>query len=195
MIIIGITGTLGAGKNSVVNYVISKYGFSHYSVRDYIVREIKKRNLPESRDSMVLVANDLRAKRGSGFIVEELYKIAAKKQEDLIIIESIRNLGEIEILMNKGRFYLLAVEADPTIRYERAVLRNNIADQISFEKFMEDEKREMMSDNPNEQNIRLCIKNANYFLKNNGTLKEFYDKIDVVVNDIGISSDSHLNKN
>ena len=35
MIVIGITGTLGAGKGTIVNYLIEEEGFDHYSVRGF----------------------------------------------------------------------------------------------------------------------------------------------------------------
>ena len=74
--IIGITGTLGAGKGTVVDYLVQTHGFKHYSARAFITEEIKKRGLPIDRDSMVLVANDLRTKHTSSFILEELYNQA-----------------------------------------------------------------------------------------------------------------------
>ena len=36
MIIIGITGTLGAGKGTIVDYLCKKRGFLHYSVREFL---------------------------------------------------------------------------------------------------------------------------------------------------------------
>jgi len=42
MIIIGITGTLGAGKGTVVEYLQEK-GFRHYSARGFITKEVEKR--------------------------------------------------------------------------------------------------------------------------------------------------------
>ena len=62
MIIIGITGTIGAGKGTIVEYLTDKKGFTHYSVRSFLIDEIKKRGFEVNRDSMVLVANDLRKK-------------------------------------------------------------------------------------------------------------------------------------
>ena len=42
MIIIGITGTLGAGKGTIVDYLVQEKGFKHYSVRNYLIKEIEK---------------------------------------------------------------------------------------------------------------------------------------------------------
>ena len=63
MITIGITGTLGAGKGTIVDYLVKSRGFEHYSVRAFITEEIKRRGLPVNRDSMTQVGNDLRAYR------------------------------------------------------------------------------------------------------------------------------------
>ena len=68
MLIIGITGTLGAGKGTIVDYLINNKGFQHFSVRGFLLQEIRKRDLPENRDSMVIVANDLRKQNSPSFI-------------------------------------------------------------------------------------------------------------------------------
>lgn len=36
MHIIGITGTLGAGKGTIVEYLKDKKGFAHFSVREFL---------------------------------------------------------------------------------------------------------------------------------------------------------------
>ena len=102
--IIGITGTLAAGKGTVVEYLESK-GFRHFSVRAYLIEVIEERGLPVNRDSMVLVANELREKNSPSFIVEELYRKASEEGGD-VIIESIRAEGEITALRAKGEFFL-----------------------------------------------------------------------------------------
>ena len=61
MIIIGITGTLGAGKGTIVDYMVNNLNFVHYSVRGFISEEIKRRGLEVNRDNLTAVANDLRA--------------------------------------------------------------------------------------------------------------------------------------
>lgn len=177
MMIIGITGTLGAGKTTVVDYLTKKKDFTHYSVRDFLIEEIKKRNLPINRDSMVEVSNELRSKNGPGYIAEELYRKANSHGKNAII-ESIRTIGEVEILKAKGSFTLLAVEADSKLRFERIVKRASETDNISFEKFLEDEKREMQNSDPNKQNISEVIKQADHTLENNGTFDELYKQIE-----------------
>ena len=79
MLIIGITGTIGAGKGTVVKYLQQK-GFQHYSSRKFITQEIKRRGMPVNRDSMAVVANDLRATHSPSYIAESLYSEAMQKK-------------------------------------------------------------------------------------------------------------------
>lgn len=133
MTIIGITGTLGAGKGTVVDYLVVK-GFAHYSARDFITREIERRELPVNRDTMTIVANDLRATHSPSYIAETLYDEAAAAGKNAVI-ESLRTEGEIAALRAKGNFLLIAVDADPKIRYERIIARGSETDKISLKNF------------------------------------------------------------
>ncbi len=183
MTIIGITGTLGAGKGTIVEYLVKNKGFAHFSVREFLLDEIRKRGLPENRDSMVMVANELRSKNSSSYITDQLFIQASNKGNDAVI-ESIRTPGEVESLKSKGQFYLFAVDADPEIRYERIKKRNSETDSVSFETFLENEKREMTSDDPNKQNLAKCREMADFVFYNNGTTEELNNKVDEVITQI-----------
>jgi dephospho-CoA kinase len=178
-LIIGITGTIGAGKGTIVEYLKQK-GFNHYSVRAYITEEIVKRGLAVNRDNMVIAGNDLRAKNSPSYIVEQLYEKARKEGKNCII-ESVRTIGEVEGLKKKGKFFLFAVDAEPKTRYERIVKRGSETDKITFDVFLENEKREMNGTDPNKQNIGACMKMADHLFQNNGTIKELYNKVEEVL--------------
>ncbi|MEI6574882.1 MAG: AAA family ATPase [Bacteroidota bacterium] len=183
MIIIGITGTLGAGKGTLVEYLMEHKGFAHYSVRSFLTEEINKRALPLDRDSMVLVANELRASFHPGYIAEQLFEQARQSGKNCII-ESIRTPGEAELLKSKGNFFLLAVDANAEVRYERIRNRNSETDQVSLETFIENEAREMDSVDPNKQNIRKCIQMADFTLTNNSSTTELFVKLELILNQI-----------
>jgi dephospho-CoA kinase len=187
MIIIGITGTLGAGKGTVVEYLEIK-GFAHYSMSGFIIREIERRGLPVNRDNMVVVGNDLRAAHSPSYIAETLYDEAAASGKNAVI-ESLRTEGEIAALRAKGNFLLFAIDANSELRYQRVAMRGSSKDNISFEKFLADETREMHATDPNKQNLARCIELADYRLMNNGTFDELRAEVDAILrNKIHISA-------
>ncbi len=175
MIIIGITGTLGAGKGTVVEYLVKNKSFIHYSVRGLITEELNKRGMPVNRDTLTNLANELRADNSPAYLIELLYEKAFKNGKNCII-ESIRTPGEIEMLKSKPNFFLLAVDADPKIRYERIVQRASETDNVTFDTFLENEKREMKSTDPNKQNLSECIKQADFVISNNGDVSQLYNQ-------------------
>ena len=179
MQIIGITGTLGAGKGTIVEYLIQK-GFRHFSVRSFIADEISRRGMQLNRDTLTLVANDLRKSHSSSYIVDRLYDQALGYGVDSII-ESIRTPGEIESLRQKGSFILFAVDADPETRYERIRRRKSATDHISFSEFRQNELREMTSEDPDKQNLSACIRMADYVFLNNGTTEELFREVQDVL--------------
>ncbi len=183
--IIGITGTLGAGKGTIVEYLVKNKGFKHYSARDFIAGEVKKRGLPLNRDTLTGVANDLREKHSPEYVIEQLF-YKAQKNGGNAVIESVRTPGEVEFLRKQKDFRLFAVDADPEIRYKRIVQRGSETDRVSFETFMANEKREMTSDDPNKQNLSKCIEMADFVFYNNGTVEDLYTEVEKVLKQLGL---------
>jgi len=183
--IIGITGTIGAGKGTVVDYLVKEKGFKHHSARAMILREIERRGLPRDRDSMRLVANELRQTGGPSAVAEALLKEAEEDGGDAII-ESLRAIGEAEFLKPRG-VKILAVDADRPVRYERVVLRGSETDHISFEEFCVQEDREMASTEPWDMNIFGVMERADVTILNNGTQEELFAQVDNVLTELGYS--------
>lgn len=180
MVCIGITGTLGAGKGTVVEYLERSRGLKHFSVRGFLLELIRLEGMPENRDSMFLLGNRLRKSYGPSYIVDSLYKQASSTGENCII-ESIRTTGEAASLKSKGNFFLLAVDADPKLRYERILERKSETDTVSFATFTENEQREMTSADPDKQNIRECIRMADFLLTNNGSREQLYRQVEDIL--------------
>lgn len=181
--IVGITGTLGAGKGTIVEYLVREHGFRHYSVRAFITEEIKRRALPVNRDNMREVANDLRAAHSPSYIVEQLYQQALAAGGDAVI-ESLRTTGEVTALRKKPDFHLFAVDCPIKLRYQRIKARRSETDMVDFETFVANEAAEMHGTDPGTQNLAACIRLADHFFKNDGSISELEQAVGEAINAI-----------
>lgn len=184
MVLIGLTGTMGAGKGTVVEYLVEQKGFLHFSARAFLVKEIERRGLPVNRDSMIMVSNDLRKAHSPSYIGEQLLK-EAQQVEKPSIIESILTVGEAKFLKSEGAI-LLAIDADQRMRYERITARQSETDQVTFEHFVEQENKKMHSTDPTKHNVAGVMEMADAVIMNNGTLEELHEQIDRVLQHFGL---------
>ncbi len=179
-LIIGITGTIGAGKGEAVNYLVQNCGFRHYSVRDFVVRELTKRNMPLDRPAMQVLSNELRNTHGGDYIVKKMIEEASMSGGDAII-ESIRAQTEADYIKGLPHSFLLGIDAPASVRYERILKRGSVTDHITFEEFLAQEGTELTSQNPNNQNLQYCLQVSDAVVENDSSLEKFYEKIDAVM--------------
>lgn len=175
MVVIGLTGTIGAGKGTIADFFKKELGFEHFSVRDLLWDEVDNRGLERSRESLVSVGNDLRKENGPSFLVDKLYEKASSFEKS--IIESFRCPGEVEALRGHNDFFLLAVDADRRTRYNRVRSRGSETDGVSFEDFCQKEDLEMNSRDPFKQNISTCMRESDYFILNDGRKNNLLDRL------------------
>ncbi len=69
-------------------------------------------------------------------------------------------------------------------RFERIKLRKSETDNISFDTFIANEKREMTSSDPNKQNLQKCREMADFVFVNDGSIEDLHQKTEKVLNKI-----------
>jgi dephospho-CoA kinase len=173
--IIGLTGTNGAGKGTIAEHLVKK-GFSYYSLSDIIREEAEKRGLEKNRDVLIRLGNELRQAEGEGVLAKKVLR----KIKGNSIVDSIRNPAEIAELKKAGNFILIAVDAKIELRYERIAKRKRPEDKVSFEEFRAQEEAELAA-GKGKQQIKKCMELADYRIVNNGTLQELWKKVDKIL--------------
>jgi dephospho-CoA kinase len=168
--IIGLTGKNAAGKGEIANYLKTK-GFVYYSLSDVIREEATERGLEHSRDNLIRLGTELREKHGHAILAERInYKIRKLQNQD-VVVDSIRNPGEIEELRKNKGFILIAIHTDPKIRFQRLLKRGRAGDSKTLQEFMEHENKEN-NDKGAGQQLDKCIEMADAMITSNGTIEE-----------------------
>jgi cytidylate kinase len=147
MKIIGISGPNGSGKDLLGELLAKRHNYMFVSVTNALREECDKRRIPQSRQNTSMISAEWRREHGLAVLVDkaiEKYEAASKThQYDGLVMASLRNPGEADKIHELGG-QMVWVDADPKVRYERAITRGkNEADQKSFEVFMAEEQDEM----------------------------------------------------
>lgn len=184
--LIGLTGTLGAGKGTVVEYLVQKKGFTHFAVSEgFLALEAARRGMEPDRIARHNIANEFRSK-GATALMEAVYAEATKDGiPDRLIVEPQHTKAEVEFIKEQGGI-VIAVDADLPIRYERIKKRGTAKDNVTYEEFVRVQTLEMVSDDPNKNNLAASIEAADHYVLNNGTLEELHIELDELCEKLGI---------
>lgn len=178
--IIGLTGTNGAGKGTVAE-ILKEKGFEYHSLSDELREELKRRGVSENRDALIALGNELREKEGPGTLAKRMASRIRKSKKDSFVIDSIRNPAEIEELRKNKSFILLAVDADIGLRYERVTARSRPGDSnLTFEHFKSQEQTEL-SGGKNSQQLLKCMGMADIRVINEGSIEELKEKVESIL--------------
>lgn len=181
MLIIGLTGTHSSGKGEVGKYLIERNGFKYYSCSDELRKEAKKLGLEETRENLGIVIGDkLRREQGKGILGKRIYEEILKEKTKLAVVDSLRLVEEINELRKSKKFYLIFVDAPIKERYERALSRKRVTDNLSFEEFKKIEDKERYGLNT-LMKMQDCYDIADFKIFNDKDLKELYKQIDNIL--------------
>lgn len=169
--IVGITGNPSSGKDTIARHFEEK-GFFHISLGDLLRSEMKKNKIPFDRAHMHDFAIEMRKKRGSGYLAEEVVEMIAGNT----VVSGLRNIEEVKILRERfgARFTLLSVEAPLEIRYEWSKGRGRQGDFVSFEQFKKQEEMERHG-NLESQHVDDVVRMADFNIKNDNTKEKLLE--------------------
>lgn len=175
--ILGITGTIGAGKGTVAMY-LKKKGFRHISVSAFLESEAPRRGLIPTRVVCREIANEYRAKHSTALVEAVLGENNSVKEN--IVIESLHSVPEVLYIRNLGG-KVLSVDAPLSVRYERIQKRGEKKDAVSFDDFLKEQNKQMASENQDENNLKGAIGVADFHIENAEISEGLFRKIDDIL--------------
>jgi len=180
--IIGLTGPFGSGCSTIAKILSDKieyrkgqkYGFEYIKISDILKREARNQGIniekiePRQRRKVLQdLGNNLRKEKGLGVLVQWAIAEARQKDKNLIVIESIKNPGELIELKKYPNAYLMAIDAPYDVRWKRAkdVYKG---DQQQFDI---DDERDRNEGIECGQNVQKCVDLADIFITNEIDIK------------------------
>ncbi len=180
--IIGVTGTLGAGKGTVVE-CLKQDGFAHYSSSALLGALVEADGNPKTRDFLSPKATELQ-KEFPGGVVEKNYRerYLADRPEHAVF-EAIHRQSEADFIRSVGGA-IIGVDAGLEARYARAAARNEgEKDRQGLEDFKKQShiEDEGGGDASRDNNIRAVLRGADAVVMNDGTLDELRAQLDAAL--------------
>jgi len=165
---LGFTGALGSGCTFLATGVKDKLGSQghYYRLSQFLEEEADKTGIEKTVPNLQTLGDNLRLARGNSILAEKcLDKIKREDQEGrfssddetVLLIDGIKNGGEVKYLRQFPNFYLISVHADRHIRQERLV-----GETASYQRFDTEEdfiiadERDEQEDFVNGQQIKRC---------------------------------------
>jgi cytidylate kinase len=150
MIVIGLSGTNGAGKDTVGHLLANRHELLFVSVSDLLREEARRRNLDVTRENLRTISAEWRREFGLGVLVDKAIEHCQSFGDKYVgvIACPMRNTGETKHLQSLGG-KVLWIDADPHVRYRRvqegAARRGRSGeDNKTYEQFLAEQQDEMV---------------------------------------------------
>jgi dephospho-CoA kinase len=186
MKVIGLTGTMGSGKNTIKNILLRKFNCYHVTLSDVIRGEVEKKRGTFNRTKLQDMGDEMRQKYGTHILALLAIEYFSRDKE-MIVVDGIRNPGEVEYLKKKFglNFSLIAVDAPLEARFKRIAGRGDPKDPKTIEEFEQADRRDKGEGQPEYgQHVAACVQLADHKIENNGTPEQLEQKIDEVMKNI-----------
>jgi len=178
---VGLTGLLGAGKDTVGKLIAGlarahKVHVRCYNLSDEIRDELIRRGQVRggaSRSTLIAVGNELRATFGGGVLAEriiakERVHISENGGPDLVIVAGIRNPEEVRTFRNEWgnpfTFIMVAVESFPEVRAIRLAARSQYREDAILSSEVEQADQAI--------GIDVCAQMSDWHIRNDGGVEQ-----------------------
>lgn len=176
--IVGITGAPGSGKSAMADFFVS-LGFKKVTLSSFLEEEAKKQKEVGKITRKILqdIGNQWRKKHGAGILAKKTLELLREAKIKNAVVDGIRNVEEINELRKNKRFVLIAIIAEPKIRFER-LQKLKRRENLTWELFTKLDRRDRgMGQRKTGLQVTACQSLADFIIYNNGDKKEFLKKL------------------
>lgn len=180
--IIGVTGAFGSGKSTGAAF-FEELGFHKIILSKFLEEEAKKRGVGDiTRKILQDIGNEWRENSGVSVLAQKALQEISKGNFEKVVIDGIRNVGEIARFRNSGNFTLIALVSDRKTRFER-LRKLRRRENLTWELFNELDNRDSgVNEKETGLQVDKCIALADITIENNGNEDEFKDKLRKISN-------------
>ena len=175
----GLISPMAAGKGTVADYLVDKYGAKKYNFSGPINAILEKLYIPNARENQIKIGASMREQFGNDIWAQTLKKNVLADNPEIAVIDGIRYPEDLEISKTLPDFTLIAIETSADARYERMIKRNERPGEAEMDRATFDAQH----NTPTEKNITDVMKMADVTIMNDGSVKELYEKIESIVNE------------
>lgn len=173
--VVGLVGPIASGKDTVLEE-LAKIGFKAFFLGDRTREEADKRGLAHDRSILQDMGNDLREKFGDDILVKQTEELFGSERR--IVIDGIRNPGEIAYIRDKYNARVIGVNAPVETRRRFSKKRQGDADPRNLGEFKRVEQIDRgIGENPHGQQVDACLALCDIVIENNGAVSKFKKKI------------------
>ena len=179
-IILGFVGDLASGKGTICKYLNEKYNTNAYRFSTMLRDILKRVYIENSRENLQKLSTLMRENFGQDIMSRVIAEDVKNDPNNIVAVEGIRRPTDITYLEKNPGFNLIYITADPKIRWERLVKRNENPgdDKKTFEDFSRDEEAEA------DRMIKELGKTAKFTITNNGNFEQFYEQMEKILKNI-----------
>lgn len=176
-LIFGISGEIGAGKDTVKEYLVKQCGAKSLGFSMILKDILGRLYLPAERAKYADLAEALRNTFGENILATVIAEDARNSSLPMVVIDGIRKSGELDELRKLPNFYFLFVDTDLRVRYDRIRARGMKVDDATktFEEFVRDHEHAA------DREVRELKSKADITLENNGTLEDLHGHIEEIL--------------
>lgn len=168
-IYLGLVGPIASGKGVLSDY-LKILGFDYVSLSDQVRLDLRRRNLPITRENMQDVGDEMRKLHGNCYWAD-MAMCAVSNPNHNLVFDSIRNPGEIRELRSLMNIKIVGVDApiDKRIIWYLERARQRGEDDPDMSTFIEVSLRDRgVNQQSYGQQVDECLKMADIIFQNNG---------------------------